>query len=261
MLQKLIKDSFCIVRARLPLSRRLRLLGALISTAAGSRRMLGWKVEYLGRGNLRLLYSEIFARQIYHFSSSKRNPIVLDCGANIGMATFFFKSLYPEAQITAFEPDPVTFKVLQHNISSNRLEDVAVHNVALASEESHIPFYVPESGSLMMSAVSGRSTGKAIDVPAQRLSSFIVGEVDLLKLDIEGMEGPVLQELVATGKLSLVREAIIEVHHNLPKGPTNLASLLQLLEQAGFHFHVIDFYSPSADCAAYQDVLIHATKV
>lgn len=260
MFKKSLKDACCIAFGPFPLTTKMRLLAALFGMTFGSRNLLKWELNYLGRGNLRLLFSEIFARQQYRFSSAKPNPTILDCGANIGIATLFFKWVYPQAHILAFEPDPSTFKILERNVSHNRLQGVALHNFALAAEEHEISFHIPEPGSLMMSAVSGRGGGQTITVPAKRLSSFINGEIDLLKLDVEGMEGPVMRDLASTGKLSLVREAIIEVHHNLPGSPTTLGSLLQLLENAGFRYQIVDTYSPSSDCISFQDVIIRACR-
>src|SRR5258707_8425113 len=135
MFKKQLKDAFCIIRSRLSLPRRLQLLMGLVFTATGRGKILGWNIVHLGRNGLRLLYSEIFARQSYEFVSTRMNPVILDCGANIGMATLYFKWLYPQAQITSFEPDPVTFQVLKRNIVDNELQDVALHNVALAGEK------------------------------------------------------------------------------------------------------------------------------
>ena len=113
----------------------------------------------------------------------------------------------------------------------------------------------------MMSAVAGRTTGETIRVACRRLSTFISGEIDLLKLDIEGMEEPVLDELAASSKLRLVREMMIEVHHNLPGSPSRLSRILSLLEHNGFHYHVVNVYSPSlSDCSEFQDVVIHAQR-
>ncbi len=259
MLKKSIKDAYCILRAPLPVKGKLQLLLALIRTFFGGSKLLGWNIHYVGRNNLRLLFSEIFARQNYYFENPRRDPTILDCGANIGMATLFFKWLYPQARIIAFEPDPATFQLLQQNVSGNSLSNVVNHNVALADAEKEIPFHVPETGSLMMSAVSSRG-GSQITVQARRLSTFISSEVDLLKLDIEGMEGPVLAELAASGKLSNVRQAIIEVHHNLPEQPRNLSSILKILEDSGFRYNVVDCYPRSANCGTVQDIMIRAQR-
>jgi FkbM family methyltransferase len=260
MLKKSLKDAYCIARAPLPLASRLRLLLALVTTILGGKNLLGWKVRHLGRHGLRLLFSEIFARQEYLFHTSRPDPVILDCGANIGMATLYFKWLYPEAHIAAFEPDPVTFKILEQNVSDNGLSHVATHNIALAGEEKDLPFHVPEPGSLMMSALASRGGAQSVDVQARRLSSFIYGEVDLLKLDIEGLEGEVIRELAASGKLSSIREAIIEVHHNLPETTRNLSSILSTLENAGFRYNVVDCYPRSRNCGSVQDIMIRAER-
>jgi FkbM family methyltransferase len=260
LFQKIAKDTVSIARSSSPISRRLQLFRGLFSSALGRGRLFGWKIKYLSRPSLVLLYSEIFARECYRFTSNKPGPVILDCGANIGMATLYFKWLYPAAQITAFEPDPTTFSALNDNVSRNRLQGVSVHNIALGAEDTEISFHVPEPGSLMMSAVPSRVGGESFRVPCRRLSTFITGEVDLLKLDIEGMEGPVLDELAASGKLSLVREAVIEIHHNLPNSPTSLLGVLQRLEQAGFHYQIVNVHAASADVTSFQDVLVHAIK-
>lgn len=256
-----MKDVFCIARSPFPISRRLQLLKGLGSAIVGRSQLLGWNVKHLGRVAMIVLYSEIFARQSYRFASRTQNPVILDCGANIGMATLYFKWLYPKAQITAFEPDPSTFSVLKENTSGNRLEGVVTHNVALGKDESEIDFHIPEPGSLMMSAVAGRNTGETIRVACRRLSTFITGEVDMLKIDIEGMEEPVLDDLATSNKLSSVREMIIEVHHNLPNSPSRFSRILTLLEQHGFHYHIVNLNSASlSDCSTFQDLTIHAQR-
>jgi hypothetical protein len=74
------------------------------------------------------------------------------------------------------------------------------------------------------------------------------------------MEGPVLDELAESGKLSLVRELIVEIHHNLPNSPTRLVSVLERLEQAGFHYQIVNVHAASSDVSSFQDILVHAIK-
>jgi FkbM family methyltransferase len=258
--QKLVKDTICIVRSSSPPSQKWGLLRGLLSSARGNGKLFKWKIRYLSKSSLVLLYSEIFARESYRFHSNNKNPVILDCGANIGMATLYFKWLYPDAQITAFEPDPTTFKTLSENVSANHLDNVITYNIALGGEDTEINFHVAEAGSLMMSAVQNRSHGTTFRVPCKRLSTFITREIDLVKLDIEGMEGPVLDELSESGKLGMVREMIIEIHHNLPNSPTRLIRVLQRLEQAGFHYQITNIHTTSPDLSSFQDILVHAIK-
>src|ERR1041385_7511773 len=70
-----------------------------------SRRVLGFDVQCVSPQLLLHLYHEVFAKDEYLFSCDTESPVILDCGANIGMATLFFKWLYPQSKISAFEPD------------------------------------------------------------------------------------------------------------------------------------------------------------
>src|SRR5262249_51895723 len=108
MIPKLVKDVFNIIRAPISVPQPLQLLLlliVLIRGAGGRSRFLVLNTPLGGGLNLPLLYSEFSARQSYRFASSRPDPVVYDCGANIGMATFYFKWLYPKAHIDAFEPD------------------------------------------------------------------------------------------------------------------------------------------------------------
>jgi Methyltransferase FkbM domain len=75
-------------------------------------------------------------------------------------------------------------------------------------------------------------------VQVARLSDYVDGEFDLLKLDVEGAELEVMEDLAARGKLPLIREIIIEVHPALQAGSAMFPRLQQLLAAGGFHWEV-----------------------
>jgi hypothetical protein len=85
----------------------------------GTCELFGYTITYLGEGELRFLSQEIFGWGAYMFKSHSREPVIFDCGSNIGMSVLFFKAVYPHARITAFEPDPGTYKVLNRNIEQS----------------------------------------------------------------------------------------------------------------------------------------------
>ena len=91
--------------------------------------------------NFYILYKGIFVHRIYHFEVEYPDPLILDCGSNIGMSILYFKHLYPKARIIAFEPDPVIFPYLQENITRNGLKDVQLVQAALAAREGTMTFY------------------------------------------------------------------------------------------------------------------------
>jgi FkbM family methyltransferase len=236
-------------------------LGRFVSTER-CQRILGFKVHYLNEKSLRHLYHEIFASEDYMFSCERPNPVIFDCGANIVMATLYFKWLYPQSRIMSFEPDPETFQVLRENVQGNQLHDVALHNIALWHERGTVSFYVPENGVglLQMSTSSARMQGREIRVPSQRLSDFIESPIDLLKLDVEGAEHQVVGDLVESGRLKEVRQMIVEYHHNVPGDQARLGSFLRMLEESGMRYQLNGWFRPFCQRDLFQDILIYAYR-
>lgn len=207
------------------------------------------------------LFEEIYIGQPYQFDSAKPNPVILDCGANIGVATLFFKKLYPGARILSFEPDPNSYAVLQKNIAENHLTDCAAFNVALSNREGSLDFYYDPSdpGNLCMSLDQARMDKASIKVPAKKLSDYITGEVDYAKIDVEGAEHDVLSDLIAANKLTQIKQLFIEYHHHIRGGENRLGEFLSLLERHGFGYQLS---SPGVanppKAGKFQDVLIYA---
>jgi FkbM family methyltransferase len=256
---RFVKDSYCLFRTPHSLSRKLNLWLNLIHP---SRRMLGLEISAFHRSTIAFLYREIFARQNYLFRANSESPVVFDCGANLGMATLYFKWLYPKARIQSFEPDPNTFHLLEKNVTDNQLTDVTTHNCALWDANGSVEFFVDPSvpGSLLMSTDKSRIKGLTIQVPSRRLSEFIHGPIDLLKLDVEGAEHRVLYDLVSSGKIESVRQMVIEYHHHIGSQRSRLADFLQQLEQSGFDYQINGSLLPVSATGVYQDILIVAYR-
>src|SRR5262249_21758755 len=67
---------------------------------------------------------ELFDQELYRFLADGDSPRILDCGAGIGLGVCYFKKLYPQSEITAFEPDPQIFEILKRNCESWGAKDV-----------------------------------------------------------------------------------------------------------------------------------------
>ena len=219
---------------------RVNLLRARLSTSSEPR-VLNYRVRYLSRSSFRIALGEIFFKGDYRFTAKTDAPVILDCGANIGLATLFFKHFYPKARITAFEADPDTASALKANIANNHLQDVEAHNLMLANGEGARSFYASTDpqGNLMGSANPERlADHREVIVQAARLSRFISGPVDLLKLDVEGSEFDVLEDLIASGAIAQIQSMVIEYHHKIGAAPSRLASFLGMLEGHGFEYQL-----------------------
>lgn len=224
--------------------------------------LAGYKVNYLRRDLLLHLYGEIFVNTCYAYEPSSPAPIILDCGSNIGMAMLYFKRMFPGSHLTCFEPDPETFGVLRKNMEQNGLIGVELHCCALTGVEGTTTFFHSneEVGSLLMSTHPERLSGSQIEVQSRALSPYIQDDVDLLKLDIEGSEHPVLMEVAEAGKLRQIRQMHIEYHHHIRAGDDRLSATLALLESEGFGYQIDVDRHQKGTLGGFQDIALHAYR-
>lgn len=177
------------------------------------------------------MFKEIFKEEVYKFNTEKYNPTILDCGANIGLSIIFFKRLYPLAKIIAFEPDEDIFGVLRFNIlESHQLSDIHLNNAALWVHENGISFR--SEGADAGKICPGESRNM---VSTCRLSSYLEGEIDFLKMDIEGSEYEVLNE--CGDKLKNVKNIFIE-YHSFENKSQQLSYILDILTRLNFRYYI-----------------------
>ena len=205
----------------------------------GALEFLGHRLEYFSQSEALFLIHEIFVNAAYTFESSNPRPRIVDCGANIGMAVLFFKTFRPDAEVIAFEPDPITFARLVQTVDVNELRDVRLENAAVGDKDGTVAFYTSRSGSGGISASVEPSWGgdSRQEVRAVRLSTWIQEPIDFLKLDVEGAEYDVVGDLIDTDAIRWVREAVIE-YHALTARPDAVSDMVEALQAAGFDVRV-----------------------
>ena len=101
--------------------------------------------------------------------------------------------------------------------------------------------------------------GSEVHVPAVRLSHFIESSVDLLKIDVEGAEWKIIDDLISSGKIHLIRNMIIEYHHQINKRAPRLSQFLEILEAQGFGYQLDTRHHPILR-PDFQDILIGAYR-
>jgi FkbM family methyltransferase len=235
----------------------------LLNLVRPSQKMLGFNISSFHPSSLRLLYREIFARQYYYFQCDTDSPTIHDCGANLGMASLYFKWLYPKATIHAYEPDPETFALLQKNVDQNRLTGLTTHQCALWNENTTLDFFTKkdEPGSPSMSTRKSRlQESNVIQVPGKRLSEFIQGPTDFVKLDVEGAEHEVLADLISSRKIDLIKQLVVEYHHRIRDERSCMAKFLDQLERVGFEYQIHALLYPLRSSDPFQDILIRACR-
>lgn len=198
----------------------------------GRIRLLDYEIAYSDLLTLCPQWDDIFVRESLAFRASTPAPRILDCGANIGLATLFWKRAYPQARITAFEADPDLATLLAENLGRHGAADVEIVPAAVWTADGPIDFLCEGSDSGAVAAVAAPIAGEVRRVRAVRLRGYLEREpVDLLKLDVEGAELALLTDCADV--LGHVRAVLVEVHDFTP-GRRLLSGVLDVLERAGF---------------------------
>ena len=180
-------------------------------------------------------YHEIFTQKIYHFEPNSLDKVfVIDCGSNFGLAIIYFLRNFNNCEILGFEADPVVFESLAKNLKSYDSSKYKVLNYALWDKEGFLNFNNTgdDSGSLLNNSHSDSQ----LVVKTVLLSNYIKNRhVDFLKIDIEGAELNVIEEI--KDYLGLVKNIFIEFHSFVGQ-KQNLSTIIKILEEKGFRIYI-----------------------
>src|SRR6478752_8398487 len=165
--------------------RELRRLSRLAPYTPGSTTVAGPPVRFTHPQAFVAQYRAMFHERMYAAALGPA-PVILDVGANYGLATIALKAEHPDAEIVAFEADPAIADVAETNIRAAGLHGVTLVRAAAWTSEGTMRF-----------AAEGSDAGRlgddgGLEVPTVRLRDWLGRDVDLLKMDIEGAEVEVL---------------------------------------------------------------------
>ncbi len=238
-LRNITKNDFSLfVILQLQLSYLKIKLMSISPPEKGSAVIAGYDIEFCEFSALEYSFNEVFVNQEYAFSSNSNMPCIVDAGSNIGLSVLYFKMLYPNSTIKAFEPSDANYLCLKNNIENNNLSSVSIYKNALSDEEGELEFFETEA---LKGALVDKSNDKGVDgsfvVQAVKLSPHIEESVDLLKMDIEGAELEVLQELESSGKLKNIKQIVLEYHH-IRKKEYALPAILSMFIDANLEFTI-----------------------
>jgi FkbM family methyltransferase len=205
----------------------------------GIIRMMDYDIRYSDLLSFCPQWEDIFVKRTLAFTSTSSAPRILDCGANVGLASLFFHRLYPQARITAFEADPALFAILNANMTANGAGGIETRHVALWISTGTLTFQCEGSDSGMIGVLPGAIDGTSTTVPSLRLRDVIEeGPVDLLKLDIEGAEDAVLADCEPV--LHRVKAMVMDLHEFDP-AVRQAPRVLELLTRTGFSYAIDEF--------------------
>lgn len=198
-------------------------------------------------------YYEIFVNKFYSFKTNSENPVIYDCGANIGTSVLFFANSYPKAKIVAFEASPYIYGILKKNVENNNIKNVVLNQNAVWTKNEELEFSDEgsDSGSIYSIANSKKVNVQAIDF-LEALNKE--DKIDMLKMDIEGAENDVIPHIASA--LYKIDRMFIE-YHSFNNGEQRLDEILLLLRENKFRYyirHVNNRKSPFIDTSKDKDM-------
>ena len=160
-----------------------------------------WPITLRPASNDHYTFREIFIEGVYNAVARHIPPggVVLDIGANIGLATVFFARIWPGMRVVCVEPDSQNADLLATNIAPLvKAGRGVVCRGAVWGHSGRVCLERLEKGHVNQRAC--REPGVA-DEGSEVVSAYTIGglmeqhglaHIDLLKLDVEGAETSVL---------------------------------------------------------------------
>ncbi len=152
------------------------------------------------------------------FAKISSHDVIIDLGAHLGKFTAEFAKR--ARTVYAFEPHPDIFASLQKNTC--RFSNVVAYQKAISDEDGEATLYSdpsqtsrPTEGSTLSNQKRDVSYENGFSVETVQLSKFIQDlhlQVKLIKIDIEGMEYNVINDLLNSGAIDLVDLVYVEDH-------------------------------------------------
>ena len=202
-------------------------------------RLLGHTIEFDNFGDFYWTFVEVFVDEDYYFVAHNAQPEVFDCGGNIGVTTLYLKYLYPDARVTIFEPLENNLVYLRKKIAG--LSGVRLVEKAVGNTKGSLKIFGDRRAATIQEGLIAKQNkredeyaGKETSIEIDKASTYLDDvPLDLLKLDIEGAEGDVLEDLEDAGKLGQVKQIAME-YHRYSFEENRLSRIIELLERHRF---------------------------
>jgi len=138
---------------------------------------------------------------------------ILDIGANVGAAAVYLALNYPHALVYALEPGAKPFALLKQN--AQPFDSVSVFPFGLYASDKTLPLFRGRTDCVESSVCpNGRTEGGAEEIRLRSAPQFLaeqgIERIDILKIDTEGCEVPILRSLAKY--LPTVKVLYLEYH-------------------------------------------------
>lgn len=172
--------------------------------------------------------NEIFSDKDYELAKRKKDMVVLDVGANIGMFSLFIKDW--AKKIYAVEPSERIFACLEEN--TKNWDNIEIFNVGFANMKGKAQLYGKGEETPQTMMLGGEHM-EIIDVTT--IEDFMnenkIDHIDVMKIDVEGAEYVIFADDIfkrVADRIDFIVGESHYLHNMLPE------HALMMLERVGF---------------------------
>ena len=172
-------------------------------------------------------------------SEVRPEDVVYDIGAHHGLYAVLLAQKVK--RVIAFEPERECHARLERNLESNGLSNVSSYRKAMGDRDAEEILYLGDG----VGAMNSGQLGPDWMMGAQQTISVVRGDTfrqsqnlpvpTVLKIDVEGHEGAVLEGLRESLSLPECRLVCCEIHPLLLPHPVTKETVVQALKSSGFH--------------------------
>lgn len=164
-------------------------------------------------------FSDVFYTGQYNINFGFEAKTIIDCGANIGLGTIYFKNRFPNATIIAVEPESSNFRLLQKNTAA--YTDIHCLQSGIWNSNTNLEITNIDSSDKWGFMTEERTTPNERTIPAISIDGLLekygIDTIDILKVDIEGSEKELFEKNYERW-LPKVKVLILELHDHMRDG-------------------------------------------
>jgi len=179
------------------------------------------------------IFEQIFYSKQYEIRDLSPQYIV-DAGANIGLATCYFKEKWPDSSIIAIEPEKSNFELLKLN--TLKFDRITLLKAGVWNKSGFLEFESDKVNFDSFVVRENTRTGISAITIAEILQAYKWPRIDLLKMDVEGAEKEIFDE-TAHEWLPFVKVLVIELHDRMKIGCAK--SVLSVLSSYDFTLDIL----------------------
>lgn len=178
------------------------------------------------------VYKQILVDNEYDLDLGFVPQVILDCGANIGLASIYFKRRYPLSKVICIEPESNNFELLKKNVEN--IEGVYCHKSAIWDVSQDLSVNDIGNGywGYIVSPNNDSSCNEVRSIGIYEIMQmYDIDTIDILKIDIEGSEVELFRSNYDLW-LPKTKLIIVELHDELKAGCSK--SLFTALKEYDF---------------------------